>query len=557
MNLPKNKLAQAVLKSCLSNNIKHIVISPGSRNAPLIIGFGQIPFFEKHVIVDERSAAFVALGMAQQLQEPVALLCTSGSALLNYYPAIAEAFYSHIPLIILSADRPKKWIDQGDGQTIRQENVFANHSLFNANLREDLTNVHLIEQAIQTARDKKGAVHINIPFDEPLYETIAVKNWDINASKKEQKDSLLNEKPLAVDFLEPFAEKWDKAKRKMVLVGVNYPNELLQIQLNHLAKDSSVLILTETTSNVYNTKFINSIDQLITPFDDALFKELQPEILLTLGGMVVSKRIKQFLRKYKPKEHWHVSPFDNPPNTYECLSQHFKLSSDLFFSQFFFLITNNTNSNYQNYFLTIKETRKAKHHEILSKTAFSDLKSYETVLANLPKNSQLQVANSSAIRYTQLFDLNENITVFCNRGTSGIDGSSSTAVGAAIVQEKPVILLTGDISFFYDSNAFWNDSIKANFRIVLMNNSGGGIFRYIPGPSSTEELETYFETKQQRNAKEFASMYHFDYYLASDLSELKSIFAAFYKPSNKPKLLEIQTPKELNAIILKDYFKKL
>jgi len=552
---PKNKLAQAILQACLDNEIKQVVISPGSRNAPLTIAFGEHPDIEALSVVDERSAGFVALGMAQQSQKAVALVCTSGSALLNYFPAVAEAFYSHIPLVVISADRPQKWIDQGDGQTIRQENVFANHSLFNANLKEDLSNVSLIQKALSIANTKKGAVHINAPFDEPLYEMEAL-TITANALEEIKKDSLLDETPLEVSELEPFADKWNKAKRKLVLVGVNYPNELLQIQLNHLAKDPSVLLMTETTSNVHNELFINNIDQLITPFDEKQFQELQPEILITLDGMVISKRIKQFLRKYQPEEHWHISPFDNPPNTYECLTKHFKLSSDLFFSQFFFL-TEKVISNYQEIFLKIKTQCKEKHQQFLSKAPFVDLSAYGLVLNALPKNSMLQVANSSAVRYTQLFDLSDKIEVFCNRGTSGIDGSSSTAVGASINSDKQTILLTGDISFFYDSNAFWNNYIKKDFRIILMNNSGGGIFRYIPGPSNTAELETYFETKHNRNAKTFAKMYGFDYHLASSLSELKRIFADFYKASDKPKILEIQTPRTVNDAVLKDYFKNL
>lgn len=549
MNFPKNKLAQAVVTTCVSKAIKHVVISPGSRNAPLTIGFGQHPSIEALSVVDERSAAFFALGIAQQTKQAVALVCTSGSALLNYYPAVAEAFYSHIPLVIISADRPKKWIDQGDGQTIRQENVFANHSLFNANLQEDLANIALIDKAITIAKKQQGPVHINVPFDEPLYEMEPLVIQDIKIQ-----NTKITEEPLPVSTLEPFAKKWQESTKKLVLVGLNYPNELLQIQLNHLAKDSSVLVMTETTSNVYNELFINNIDQLITPFDETLFQELQPEILMTLGGMIVSKRIKQFLRKYQPQEHWHISPFDNPPNTYECLTHHFKLSSDMFFSQFFFL-TKATKSDYQATFIAIKKQRKKQHQALLNEMPFSDFMAYKQVLATLPKNIMLQVANSSAIRYTQLFDLDKTTTVFCNRGTSGIDGASSTAAGAAFISEKQTVLLTGDISFFYDSNAFWNNYIKNDFRVILINNSGGGIFRYIPGPSSTEELEQYFETTQNRDASDFAKMYNFDYHLASSLSELNSIFEHFYEIGDKPKLLEIQTPREVNDVVLKNYFK--
>ncbi len=550
---PKNKLAQQIIAACKAAKIKHVVISPGSRNAPLTIGFSQHPYFETLSVVDERSAGFVALGIAQQTHNAVALVCTSGSALLNYHPAVAEAFYSHIPLVVISADRPKKWIDQGEGQTIRQENVLANHTVFNLNLAENLSNSHLLNEALASGKIKQAPIHINAPFDEPLYE---MEPLTINEELATNTDFEVSEQPLEVAVLEPYAEKWNVSKRKMVLVGVNQPNELLQIQLNHLAKDPSVLVLTETTSNVYHSDFINNIDQLITPFTKAEFEAFQPEILITLGGMLISKRIKQFLRSYKPQEHWHISPFDNAPNTFECLSKHFKLSSDLFFSQFFFLITP-TASDYQKQFLQLKIKRKLKHKALVAQMPFSDFLAYDLLLKNLPKHTMLQVANSSAIRYTQLFDLDNSLTVFCNRGTSGIDGSSSTAVGASLFSEKQTVLLTGDISFFYDSNAFWNANIKSNFRVILMNNSGGGIFRYISGPSSTNELEQFFETKHKRDAHYFAKQYGFDYHKATNATELKAIFATFFEASENSKILEIQTPRTVNDVVLKHYFKNL
>src|SRR5690554_3034217 len=173
MTIPQIPLAQSILQIFKAKMIKYIVISPGSRNAPLTIGFTSDSFFQCYSIADERSAAFFALGIAQQRKEPVAVVCTSGSAVLNFYPAVAEAFYSQIPLVVVSADRPTNKIDIGDGQTIRQVNVLANHTVFNANLTEDanVNNDQLIQSAIQSAIDLKGPVHINVPFEEPLYRT--------------------------------------------------------------------------------------------------------------------------------------------------------------------------------------------------------------------------------------------------------------------------------------------------------------------------------------------------------------------------------------------------
>ncbi|HFS68052.1 MAG TPA: 2-succinyl-5-enolpyruvyl-6-hydroxy-3-cyclohexene-1-carboxylic-acid synthase [Flavobacteriia bacterium] len=321
------EFAQLATNYCEKNNIKNIIISPGSRNAPLTISFTHNPFFKCFSIVDERSAAFFALGIAQQIQEPTVLICTSGSALLNYYPAIAEAYYSDIPLIILSADRPKYLLEIGDGQTIKQKNVFKNHILKSATLNENNSlkkNSKIFNKCLIKSINKKGPVHINIPFDEPLYETTTTP-ISFPVFKKKENNSLLSEIPLDVDYLQLFADKWNNSSKKMVLIGVHYPSELLQTQINHLLKDPSVILLTETTSNIYHIKAINSIDKLIVPLSEEENQFLKPDILLTLGGMVVSKKIKQFLRNNQPNEHWHVHPKRNQ-NTFHCLTQHFKVS---------------------------------------------------------------------------------------------------------------------------------------------------------------------------------------------------------------------------------------
>ncbi len=558
---PKKVLAQLVLQHCVANEVENVVISPGSRNAPLTIAFVNHSKINALSVVDERSAAFFALGIAQQTQKPVVLLCSSGSALLNYYPAIAEAFYSKIPLIIISADRPKHLIDIGDGQTIRQENVFKNHIHFSANLNENIEdlqeNNELLKKVFEVADSLQGPLHINIPFDEPLYETVSkLYDFDIKIEKKKNniENSLLDEIPLEVEELQKFETIWNNSYKKIVLIGVNYPDKMLQTQLNHIIKDPSVLVLTETTSNVYHDNFINSIDQLISSLDDVELKNLQPDVLLTLGGMVVSKKIKQFLRKFQPKHHWHIDKI-NAPDTYHCLNHHFKVSPQLFFSQFFFL-TISKETDYQKKYLQIKAFRQEKHDKFLREAPFSDLKVFDLILRSLPDKIQLQLSNSSIIRYTQLFNLKSSFQIFCNRGTSGIDGSTSTAVGAAYIQDRQTIFITGDISFIYDSNALWNKYIKSDYRIIIINNSGGGIFRFIPGPQTTNALD-YFETPHNLDASHLCKMYDFEYFSVNNEDDLTDKLLTFYKKSDSPKLLEIFTPSTVNDQILKKYFSAL
>jgi 2-succinyl-5-enolpyruvyl-6-hydroxy-3-cyclohexene-1-carboxylate synthase len=549
MKYPKIPLAQSILEICQQKGVKHIVISPGSRNAPLTIGFTNNPFFKCYSIADERCAAFFALGIAQQIQQPIIVVCTSGSALLNYYPAFAEAFYSQIPLVVLSADRPQHKIDIGDGQTIRQENVFANHSLFNANLSENnsLENDHLVQMALHISVAKKGPVHINVPFEEPLYETV----------------SELQVHPKIIEFtteVKPFVmdaatlSVWKSATKKLVLVGELFPNSVEQHYLELLAKDPGVVVLTEKTSNLHHPTFIDQIDTLITPFDEADLKAFQPEILVTYGGMVVSKRIKAFLRKYKPEHHWHIDEL-RAYDTFGALTNHFETKINVFLSQ---LLTEDTfESTYKSSILSIWKNRVAKHQEYNSKIPFSDFKVFDFICQNLPENYQLQVSNSSAIRYIQLFDIAPSIPVFCNRGTSGIDGSTSTAIGASVVSNTPTVLITGDIGFLYDSNALWNNYIPSNFKIILINNGGGGIFRILPGHEETETFNTYFETSHKLNASHLAKMYGLHYFKAQDELSLAQQYKAFMNQNNRASILEIFTPEKVNDLVLLDFFKEL
>jgi 2-succinyl-5-enolpyruvyl-6-hydroxy-3-cyclohexene-1-carboxylate synthase len=547
---PKIPLAQAVIEIFRQKEIQHIVISPGSRNAPLTMGFTNQEGFTCYSIADERCAAFFALGLAQQLQKPVAVVCTSGSAVLNYYPAVAEAYYSQIPLLIVSADRPKSKIDIGDGQTIRQENVFANHIVFSANLTENASvqNDNLIVSAIETAILQKGPVHINVPFEEPLYETLLEPTYVPKVTSSAIKDA---EFTLDAKFI----SEWQSAKKKLILVGELLPNAIEQKYIDSLAEDKSVLVLLEKTSNLHHSSFIDRIDTLVSTFSEEEKLNFQPDILLTFGGMVVSKRIKSLLRNYQPTQHWHIDEI-RAYDTFGCLSQHFKTNSTSFLSQL--LAENNVvESKYQNDFQSIWQDRLVKHQKYMSEIPFSDFKVFDILSRNLPENIQLQVSNSSPIRYLQLVNCNKKIEVFCNRGTSGIDGSTSTAIGASVANKKPTIFITGDISFLYDSNALWNNYIPKNFKIILINNSGGGIFRILPGHQETETFNTFFETSHQLTAEHLSKMYLFEYTSVQNENDLHSVWDSFISNDNKPSILEIFTPEKINDIVLLDYFKNL
>lgn len=549
MRYPKIPLAQSLIEIFRQKEIEHIVISPGSRNAPLTIGFASNPAFTCYSIADERAAGFFALGIAQQLQKPVAVVCTSGSALLNYYPAVAEAFYSQIPLIVVSADRPLSKIDIGDGQTIRQQNVFENHSLYNANLLEEASeeNDRKIVEALAVSAQKKGPIHLNVPFEEPLYETVP---------ELSVKPVITAVQPTEIPnySASDYVNFWNSSKKKLILVGTNYPDQIDLESIQKLAHDPSVVVMTETTSNLHHQKFISKIDVLITSFSEEDFKELQPDLLITFGGMVISKRIKAFLRKYNPQQHWHIDTL-RAYDTFGCLTHHIKDNPNDFFRK----ILSETKEVESTYSLFVQQTKKERTGKSLlfSKTApYSDFLVFEKIVKSLPDNVHLQISNSSAIRYLQLFDLKPSVEVFCNRGTSGIDGSTSTAIGASVISEKPVILITGDIGFLYDSNALWNNYIPDNFKIILINNSGGGIFRILPGHQKNEIFSTFFETQHTLTAEHLAKMFGFNYFQAQNELETEIGLERFLNCNSKC-ILEVKTPTGLNDQVLKEFFKSL
>lgn len=572
-NIPSAKNLVLHFKSW---GIKHIIISPGSRNAPLILSFTSDPFFECYSIVDERCAAFFALGMAQNLDEPTAVVCTSGSALLNYYPAVAEAFYSNIPLVVVSADRPPYKIDVGDGQTIRQNDVFKRNIGCSVNLKLDVShateaisqfkpellkedqkaiekyNTNELVMALAYITDKKLPIHINIPFEEPLY---GIETLDTNIRLPLKKMNLMAQG--VIPDMEMFRTTWANGKKKMVLVGVNHPNAIAQELLDKLAQDPSVVVFTETTSNLHHCNFFPSIDSIIFPIEKSPnrveeFKKLQPEILLTFGGLVVSKKVKAFLRAYQPKHHWHINE-NRAYDTYFSLTNHVETSPQNFLEKL--LMHQATNeSDYFKFWNSVKENYESKRAKYLQKIGFSDFLVFSEVLPNIPNQYQLHLSNSSTVRYAQLFDIPKSVKVYCNRGTSGIDGSTSTAIGSALHEEQPTLLITGDLSFLYDSNAFWNPYLRNDFRIILINNGGGGIFKILPGNDNSERFERYFETKHQYSAEHLCSHYGLDYYSCYDQSTLKKALRTYYNPSDKPAVLEVFTDGCENDKILLAYF---
>ncbi|MGB3590397.1 MAG: 2-succinyl-5-enolpyruvyl-6-hydroxy-3-cyclohexene-1-carboxylic-acid synthase [Nonlabens sp.] len=551
--LPEIIHAQQIVLLLKARGIDTIVISPGSRNAPLTIGFTNDPFFKCYSIVDERCASHVALGMAQQERRAVVLLCTSGSAVLNYYPAVAEAFYSEIPLIILSADRPPHKIDIGDGQTINQHEVYHNHIIMDATLkmiatasdRERLaTNERIMNKALNLIQSHPGPVHLNVPFEEPLYGQ--VNEQDITV--KVVTSNKIEKSTIPADFY----ETWESSSRKMVILSTLSPAIISNEEIGFLLDDPSVLVLSEVSSNITTPRLVWSIDTLIAPIEaqPEVIKDLRPTIVLTIGGMIVSKKIKQYLRDFETTFHYHIGN-RRAYDTFFKLSGHYKMTPSGFLQQ---LGKRSTISTYQKFWTSIFESRLKKRTYYLNQIPWCDLKVFQLIFDSLPDNIVLQLGNSSTVRYAQLFKMNKSHKIFSNRGTSGIEGCSSTAIGAAMASTLQTILITGDISFFYDSNALWNYYIPSNFKILLINNSGGGIFRILPSNKEEENFHTFFETRHELDASHLCAMHGFGYHRVGDESAFAKAYSSFIHNDSKPQLLEIFTPTEVNDKVLLNYF---
>lgn len=559
-DLTTNKIEASLLVEVLkAKGIRKAVLSPGSRNAPLLIAFAREPGMEHFVVLDERSAAFFALGLAQQSGEAVALACTSGTAMLNYAPAVAEAFYQRLPLVVVSADRPVEWIDQDDSQTIRQNGVLRNivkgcYQLM-ADVREEEERWYVnrvVNDAVNCALGgRRGPVHINVPLHEPLYGLCKREAQDCRVIERVDITRMPDE-----GLFRSWAEKLNGCRKVMILAGCHVPDEGLKRALDRLAGLPNVVVLTETPANLGSQRHIGTIDRVLAVIEESEKSYFTPDLLISYGGPLISKHIKVFLRNYRPLWHWRVERGEDAVDTFRVLSSQIDMDAEVFFP----LLARFACPRHSEYALQWKlkqEVARERHKAFAAIAPWSDWKAFQLILPALPAGCALQLANSTPVRYAQLFEYFHLGRVDGNRGTSGIDGSTSTAVGAAYLYPGVTVLITGDMSFLYDSNALWNKYITARLKIIVMKNGGGGIFRFLPGSSEVEELEECFETEQEVNVQGFACLHGFQYLYAGCEDELRSVLPEFYCITDRPSILEVETPRHENAEVLKEYFRKM
>ncbi len=536
------------------HGVHKVVVCPGSRNAPIInslVSFGKLECIS---IVDERSAAYFAIGLAQQSGQPVAITCTSGTAAVNLYPAITEAFYLGIPIIALTADRPPEWIDQGDGQTIRQTQLFANHIKYQVNLpvetllHNDLIKYHqIVGEAITTATEgKKGPVHLNIPLREPLYEKLPSVNGQPISTLAKNIDNRLPDKVLKLDF------NWQDFEKKLIIAGSMCRDKQLEEILEKLSERTDVVVLAENIANISGEKIINFPEPFFASVQVSEEGNFQPDLLITLGGPVVSKRMKQFLRKNKAKLHVQIGKEEKLVNTYQTKGE--VLVNDPLIVLNSLLHSNEKKSGYSLEWNSRKVKIEEKIQVYLAKADFSDLTATWEIINILPQNAVLHLANSSPVRLTQTITNRNNITYYSNRGTSGIDGCVSTATGAAYGSPKQHFLLSGDLSFIYDSNALWNNTFPQNLKIIVLNNQGGNIFNLIKTGDAFNRVKPFLLTHHQVNLEKLTKTFGITYYKAIDKDGLKNTFSRIIN-SDKAFVLEVVTNMDLNTRVFRELYR--
>ncbi|MFB6258443.1 MAG: 2-succinyl-5-enolpyruvyl-6-hydroxy-3-cyclohexene-1-carboxylic-acid synthase [Flavobacteriales bacterium] len=550
--------ARYLVELARQHGVGDAVICHGSRNAPLILSLNEEESLRCYPLADERVAAFFALGIAQRTGSPVIVACSSGTATLNMAPAAAEAYYQRIPLLLLTADRPDEWIDQMDGQTIRQERVFEPHVRHSVQLPLEPTTRDALwhtERSINEALNASlypipGPAHINVPFREPLYE--AFEGEELRVPKAFT--TAPNPVGMNEGTLRELEQEWEASERIMLLVGEKGPHPALDEKLDLLSREQGLIVLAENLSNLDLSSAIHHIDRTLKTISQAECPDHAPDLLISIGGAIVSKKVKAFLRENPPRAHWRVDPCGEAIDTYQSLTRILPIPPGRLFDGFMNCGNREKRLAFRDRWLEKERIARECHNSYLQMTPWSDLKAFDLILRRIPGGGTLHAGNSSPVRYLQLIQPRPDLLHRGNRGTSGIDGVISTAAGSAARSEGLVTGISGDIGFFYDSNALWNPHLPNNLRLILINNGGGGIFRIIEGPSATKELDAFFEGVHELSAEGIAKTFGLPYYFCSDPKGLEEGLEKLYGEANGAALLEVRTPREENDRVLKEYF---
>lgn len=556
-----------IAQICALHNISNAILSPGSRCAPLVVGFSRHEAIDTRVIIDERSAGYIALGVAQQTNKPSILVCTSGTAALNYAPAIAEAYFLQVPLLVLTADRPPEWIGQQDGQTIHQVELYGKHVKRSYQLPVDTSCrdaewhfERVISEAINMAnQEPKGPVHLNIPIREPFYpqmgELVGFKD-NVKVIR-----CIEPELRLTASQWQRMIEKINRCKKVLILCGQNILSNELKTSLDCILQLTNVVLCGDILANLHGVENASRfVDGILALQNDAEIEVLRPDLLITFGQSVLSRNVKAFFMKCHAQEHWHIQPSPVAADTFQSLTDVVQVKPEYFFQHLAQVFSGYTQEiDYRSRWKQLESsTLQALNESLSSIHSFSELHIMNSILGKIDNDCILHLGNSMSVRYANMFNVrNPDIKVYCNRGTSGIDGSVSTALGHALVSDKLNILIIGDVSVLYDRNAFWNRHIPDNFKIIVLNDSGGGIFKLIDGPSSLVELNECFVTHQTFDTSHIAREAGLKYINCDSAHSLDEGLDCFLDSDTGKSILEIFTDSDVNTSAFNEYKKIL
>ena len=500
----------------VAHGIRHAVCCPGSRNSPIVHNLHACPDIQCYPVTDERSAGFYAMGMSQRLQEPVAVCVTSGTALLNLAPAVAEAFYQHIPLVVISADRPQAWIDQLDGQTLPQSDALGRFVRKAVSLPEPHNDEErwycnrLVNEALMV---RHAPVHINVPISEPLFE------YAVAQLPAERKIELL-QAGIANTTLTHVCRMFLQAKRPMLIAG--------QPMNPHL--DEAVYLVADNEDYV-------------------------PDFVLYTGGSIVSKRVKRFLRK--AKETWAVNETGEVNDTFMNLTHVVQGDGAMVADMVRFNLEQQPHPFVEKWQQLLDDVQQFAESYEPTYSQMATVRYFERRQESGDRSQKFcfHYANSSAIRLANIYARHY---VYCNRGVNGIEGSLSTAAGFSVVTDEHVYCVIGDLSFFYDQNALWNRNLRGNLRILLLNNGRGGIFNLLKGLEESPARDQFVAAEHHTSAEGICMQNNITYLKAENMDEMRQgIDTLLYIKSDRPVLLEVFTDSAEDERAYRDYYRKL
>ena len=532
----------------IAHGVRHAVVCPGSRNSAIVHNLNECKEIDCYGVTDERSAGFYALGMAQALQQPVVVCVTSGTALLNLAPAVAEAYYQHVPIMVVSADRPAQWIDQLDGQTLPQPDAlgrFVKKAVSLPEPRDDeerwYCNRLINEALLETRHHGKGPVHINVPVSEPLFE------YTVKKLPEERNIYLLNPRSSKSMISVECAGQFFRSKKPMVIIGQMSVDDILPEDLYSISLCS--VVLNESLSVGKGGEHFDEVLQTVGDNPD-----YQPDFVLYLGDTMVSKRIKKWMRGLKKANIWAVAEDgvirDTSMNLYGVIEGH---PADVLEDLVEAAGIKTVKSPQTFKALWEKALEKIDNHIESYEPEYSQMAAVKYLEGSLmyAEDSYIHYGNSTAVRLANIYAKHY---VYCNRGVNGIEGSLSTAAGFSCVVDENVYCVIGDLSFFYDQNALWNQNLRGNLRILLLNNGKGGIFNMLKGLEKSPARDRFVAAEHKTTAEGICRQNNVVYLRAGNTEEMQEgIDRLINTDSDRPVLLEVFTNAETDEQVLKRY----